>query len=256
MLMTIDAGNSTTVVGLFNGDELIHHWRVSTAPRRPPDELGILLAGMLATVDLRLDEGVRGMVVGSVVPTVTEALRSMAHRYLNVVPIVIEPGVRTGLAIHHDNPRDLGADRIANAVAAVQLFGGPAVVVDFGTAISFDVIDGSGRFIGGAISPGVGTAVDALVERTARLPTIEIDAPAEVVATSTVGALRSGAVFGFAGLVDGIVTRMSQRLGPGVTVVSTGNVATSVLEACTTLDHHDPWLTLKGLRLVWEHHHG
>jgi type III pantothenate kinase len=256
MLMAIDAGNSTTVVGLFDGDELMHHWRMSTVARRTPDELGLLIAGMLGTVGLRLDRSVRGLVVGSVVPPVTEALRSMAARYLEVAPVVIEPGVRTGLAIHHDNPRELGADRIANAVAAQRLFGGPAVVVDFGTAISFDVVDAAGRFIGGAIAPGVGTATDALVERTARLPTIEIDGPAQIVGTSTVAALRSGVVFGFAGLVDGIVQRLVRHLGAGVTTVSTGTVPTSVLEACASLDHHDPWLTLKGLRLVWDHHHG
>lgn len=255
MLMTIDAGNSTTVVGLFEGDALVHHWRAATVVRRTPDELGLLLTGMLSTAQLRLDRAIRGLVIGSVVPPVTEALRVMAGRYLDVDPVVIEPGVRTGLPIHHDNPRDLGADRIANAVAALRLFGGPAIVVDFGTAISFDVVDGAGRFIGGAIAPGVATASDALIERAARLPTIEIDGPADVIETSTVGALRSGIVHGFAGMVDGIVDRMARRLGSGVTAVSTGTVPATVLAACTSLDHHDPWLTLKGLRLVWEHHH-
>lgn len=252
MLMAIDVGNSSIVIGLFDGKELVHHWRASTQVRRTPDECGLLLSGMLASVGLQLPQ-VRGVVVGSVVPWVTEALRAMADRYLDVTPVVIEPGVRTGLSIHHDNPRDLGADRIANAVAALRLFGGPAIVVDFGTAISFDVIDREGRFIGGAIAPGVSTAADALVERTARLPKIEIEGEVELIATSTVGALRSGVVYGFAGLVDGIVQRMSLRLGAGVTAMSTGTAPASLLAACTSLDHHDPWLTLKGLRLVWEH---
>jgi type III pantothenate kinase len=166
--------------------------------------------------------------------------------------VVVEPGVRTGISVRHDNPKDLGADRIANAVAAQALYGGPAIVVDFGTAISFDVLDRDGTFVGGAIAPGVSTYRDALVEHAARLPTVETVPPPSAIGRSTVTALQSGLVFGFAGLVDGIVARIGNELGPGVTTVATGGLAASVLQACTSLDHHDPWLTLKGLRLVWE----
>ncbi len=256
MLLTIDVGNSTTVVGIFDGEELTHHWRMSTVARRTPDELATLLAGMLRLDGLRFGRAVEGLVVGSVVPQATETLRELAARYLEVEPVVVEPGVRTGISVRHDNPRDLGADRIANAVAAQALYGGPAIVVDFGTAISFDVVDRDGGFIGGAIAPGVSTSTDALVEHAARLPTVETVAPPSPIGRSTVTALRSGVVFGFAGLVDGIVTRITEELGPGVTAVATGGVASSVLQACRTLDHHDPWLTLKGLRLVWERNPG
>ena len=252
MLLTVDVGNSTTVVGVFDGDGLTHHWRMSTVARRTPDELATLLAGMLRLDGLRFGRAVEGLVVGSVVPQATETLRELAARYLEVEPIVVEPGVRTGISLRHDNPRDLGADRIANAVAAQALYGGPAIVVDFGTAISFDVVDRDGSFIGGAIAPGVSTSKDALVEHAARLPTVETVAPPSPIGRSTVTALQSGVVFGFAGLVDGIVTRITEELGPGVTAVATGGLASSVLQACRTLDHHDPWLTLKGLRLVWE----
>lgn len=252
MLLAVDVGNSTTVVGVFEDDELTHHWRLSTVAGRTPDELATLMSGMLSLDGLRFAREVEGLVIGSVVPAVTETLRELAARYLDVVPVVVEPGVRTGIAVRHDNPRDLGADRIANAVAAQALYGGPAIVVDFGTAISFDVVDRDGSFVGGAIAPGVSTSKDALVEHAARLPTVETVAPPSPIGRSTVTALQSGVVFGFAGLVDGIVTRIIGELGPGVTAVATGGLAGAVLRSCRTLDHHDPWLTLKGLRLIWE----
>ncbi len=251
MLLALDVGNSTTVVGVFVGDELLDHWRLSTVARRTPDELAILLAGLLDGEHNGFTE-LTGVVIGSVVPAVTEALRAMCARYIDAPPVLVEPGVRTGVPLRHDNPRDLGADRIANAVAAASLYGGPAIVVDFGTAISFDVVDRDGAFVGGAIAPGVGTATDALVERAARLPDVEIATPLSAIGRSTITALQAGAVFGFAGQVDGIVARIDAELGPGVTTVATGGVAPAVLAACERVDHHDPWLTLKGLRLVWE----
>lgn len=252
MLLAVDVGNSTTVVGMFEGEQLRHHWRLSTSVRRTSDESALLLGGVLGLVGLRLDRDVHGVVIGSVVPPVTETLRETCADHGSIEPIVIEPGVRTGIALRHDRPQDLGADRIANAVAVHALYGGPAIVVDFGTAISFDAVDATGAFVGGAIAPGVGTAADALVEQAARLPTVPTIAPPSPVGRSTVTALQSGIVHGFAGLVDGLVSRISLELGPGVTTVATGGSTPAVLDACGTLDHHDPWLTLKGLRLVWE----
>ncbi len=252
MLLAVDVGNSTTVVGVFEGDGLTHHWRLSTVKRRTPDELAMVIAGVLALDGLELGRHVTGMVVGSVVPSATASLREMSARYLDVDPVVVEPGVRTGIALRHENPRDLGADRIANAVAAQALYGGPAIVVDFGTATSFDVVDRDGSFAGGAIAPGISTSAEALVARAARLPTVETVAPPSPIGRTTVTALQSGIVFGFAGQVDGIIDRICQELGPGVTAVATGGLAPAVLAACRNLDHHDPWLTLKGLRLVWE----
>jgi type III pantothenate kinase len=251
MILAIDAGNSTTVLGVFDGDELTEHRRMSTVPRRTSDELGFLLAGMLRDSDVTRQ--LQGIVIGSVVPPVTEALRRTCVERFGIGPVVVEPGVRTGIPLRYENPRDLGADRIANAVAAQALFGGPTIVVDFGTAISFDVVDRDGHFAGGAIAPGVGTATDALVARAARLPDVEIVTPPTPIGRSTVTALQAGIVHGFAGQVDGTVRAISAELGPGVTTVATGSAPDAVLAACTTIDHHDPWLTLKGLRRIWGH---
>lgn len=255
MLLAIDVGNSTTVVGAFVDDDLLHRWRVSTVAHRTPDEMGLLVAGLLGQVGRSLRD-VHGVVIGSVVPPVTETLRDALRGSARLDTVVIEPGVRTGLPMRVDNPRELGADRIANAVAVNALYGGPAVVVDLGTAISVDAIAADGTFLGGAIAPGVATAADALTERAARLPGVEIATPAGPVGRSTVTALQSGLVFGFAGLIDGLVSRLHLELGPGVTTVATGGGAPDVLEACATIDHHDPALTLKGLRLVWARNAG
>jgi type III pantothenate kinase len=252
MLLAADIGNSTTKLGLFRGEELVDHWRLSTESRRSSDEVALQLAGLLDFAGLRFDRDIDGFAIGSVVPAVTEVYREFAERYLPGQALVVEPGVRTGLALRHEHPQDLGADRILNAVAAQALYGGPAIVVDFGTAISFDAIDDRGAFVGGAIAPGVSTATEALVERAARLPRVEIVAPAAALGRSTVTALQSGIVFGAAGQVDRLVVRIGAELGPGVTTVATGLVPAAVLQACETIDHHDPWLTLKGLRLVWE----
>lgn len=254
MLLAVDVGNSSTVLGLFSGEQLQHRWILSTSVSRTIDEHSLAVAGLLDRVGVALDADITGVVIGSVVPTVTERFRAMFLRELPGAhrPVVIEPGVRTGVSIRHDHPQDLGADRIANAVAVSALYGGPAIVVDFGTAISFDAVDAQGAFIGGAIAPGVMTAADALVERAARLPTVEPVAPVSPIGRSTTSALQSGIVYGAAGMVDGLVSRISLELGQGVTTVATGGNAELVLDQCGTIDHHDPALTLKGLRLVWE----
>jgi type III pantothenate kinase len=252
MLLTIDVGNSTIVIGVFDGSELADHWRIATEPHRTPDEIALALDGLLAFAGLDLRRDLTGVAIASVVPPVTEDLRAMAERYLAVPPIVVEPGVRTGIPMKVDNPRDIGADRIVNAVAAAEMYGAPSIVVDFGTATSFDAVDRDGAFVGGAIAPGVRVSADALADHAARLPRVEIVRPDHVVARSTVTALQSGIVYGFAGQVDTLVRRLSAELGPGVTTVATGGMAPSVLDTCETIDVHDPWLTLKGLRLIWE----
>jgi type III pantothenate kinase len=252
VLLAIDVGNSTTVVGTFQGDELRHHWRLSTHAGETADELAVKLAGLLRFAGLDLRDDIDGAIVSSVVPDVTETLRRAARRYLRRPLLVVEPGVRTGLALRVDNPREIGADRIVNALAAYELYGGPAIVVDFGTATSFDVVDAQGQFIGGAIAPGVATSADALVRRAARLPRVETVTPPAAIGRSTVTALQSGIVYGSAGQVDALVSRMAAELGPGVTTVATGGLASAVLEACETIDHHDPWLTLKGLQIIWD----
>ena len=256
MLLAIDVGNSTTVVGLFRGQELMHHWRLSTDLERTSDEFALITQGLLGFAGLSFTHNVHGVVLSSVVPTLTETLREMVSRYFPFAPVVVEPGIKTGIALRYEHPREIGADRIVNAVAAYAIYGGPAVVVDFGTATSFDAINARGEFVGGAIAPGVHISTEALVTKAARLPKVETITPAGAIGRSTTAALQSGIVFGFAGQVDGIVTRIREELGDGVTTVATGGLAPAVLDACTTLEHYDPWLTLKGLRLIWERNTG
>lgn len=251
VLLAVDVGNSHTVIGVFSGDDLLRHWRISTEAARTSDEWALLLRGLLDLEGVGLG-GVDGMALSSVVPRVTEALRDMIDRYLEARPIVVEPGVRTGIPLRYENPREIGADRIANAVAAEAVYGGPAIVVDFGTSTNFDAVSRAGEFVGGVIAPGVDASTEALVARAARLPKVEMAMPARAVGRSTAAALQSGVVFGFAGQVDAIVGRMREELGSDATTVATGGLATAVLEACTSIDHHDRWLTLTGLRLIWE----
>jgi type III pantothenate kinase len=251
VLLAIDVGNSNTVVGVFDGDDLVEHWRLSTDVERTPDELVLSLAGFLGFAGLDLRREIDGLVAGSVVPPVTEVVREMANRYLDFAPVIVEPGVRTGISIRHDHPQDIGADRIVNAVAAHARFDGAAIVVDFGTATSFDAVSADGAFVGGAIAPGVHIAAEALVQRAARLPKVETVAPPSPIGRSTVTALQSGIVYGFAGQVDGIVRRIAAELGGDVTTIATGGCAPAVLSACETIDSYDPWLTLDGLRIIW-----
>lgn len=252
MLLAVDVGNSQTVLGVFSGTELTEHWRISTDAGRTTDELALIFQGLLAFADLSFGRNVHGVVISSVVPTVTETLRDMTTRYFLFDPVVVEPGTRSGISVRTDNPKEVGADRIVNAVAAQELYGAPCIVVDFGTATSFDVVSRDGEFVGGAIAPGIGTSIEALVSRAARLPKIEVATPPSVIGSSTITAMQSGIVYGFAGQVDAIVRRIRDELGPGVTTVATGGLAPAVLDACTTIDHHDQWLTLKGLRTIWE----
>jgi type III pantothenate kinase len=256
MLLAVDVGNSNTVVGLFQGEDLRQHWRISTEAERTPDELALVFQGLLGFASLRFTHNVHGVVIASVVPAVTEALREMCGRYFPFPPVVVEPGTRTGIALRYENPREIGADRIANAVAAEALLGGPAIVVDFGTSTNFDAVSSAGEFVGGAIAPGVHTSTEALVQRAARLPKVETAEPPSAIGRTTTGALQSGIVYGFAGQVDGVVHRIAEELSPddpdAVRVIATGGLAPAVLAACTTIESYDPWLTLKGLQLIWE----
>lgn len=252
MLLAVDVGNSQTVIGVFNGDQLTNHWRISTEPDRTPDELALIFGGLMAFVDLSFSRNVHGLIVSSVVPVVTEMLRVMTHKYFYFPPLIIGPDIQTGMAMDVDNPREVGADRVVNALAAYETYGGPGIVVDFGTATSFDVYSAEGAFLGGAIAPGVATSVRALSLRGAQLPRIELAAPQSPVGRSTIEAMRVGAVYGFAGQVDRIVEEICAELGGQPVVVATGGLAPSILDACRTVSEHDPWLTLKGLRLIWE----
>lgn len=255
MLLAIDIGNTQTVLGLFDGEEVDHTWRIATYDTRTADELAVVIASLLAQHP-RGDVVVTGVALLSTVPAALHEMRQMCERYFHDVPtVVVEPGVRTGVPVLTDNPKEVGSDRIVNALAAAQLYGGPAIVVDFGTATTFDAVSAKGEYLGGAIAPGIEISVEALGAKGAQLRKVELARPRSVVGRNTVEALQSGIVFGFAGQVDGIVERMAGELAEDptdVTVVATGGLAPLVLGESRTLHQHDPWLTLRGLRLVHE----
>jgi len=259
MLLTIDVGNTHTVLGLFDGEEIVEHWRISTDARRTADELAVLLQGLMGMHPLlgeELGEGIDGISICSTVPSVLHELREVTRRYYGGVPsVLVEPGVRTGVPILADNPKEVGADRIINALAAVHLFGGPCIVVDFGTATTFDAVSARGEYLGGAIAPGIEISVEALGLRGAQLRKIELARPRSIVGRNTVEAMQSGILYGFAGQVDGIGERMARELADDpddVTVIATGGLAPLVLGEASIIDEHEPWLTLIGLRLVYE----
>jgi type III pantothenate kinase len=256
-LLAADIGNSHTVLGLLDGDRVVAHWRVGTEERRTSDEWAVLVRGLLADLPSGQDHGaVTGVSVCATVPAVLHEWRDMLARHFADVPVVVvEPGVRTGVPVVMDNPREVGADRIINAVAAARLYGGPAIVVDFGTATTFDVLSAAGQYVGGAISPGVEISLEALGRRGAQLRKVELQRPRHVIAKNTVEALQSGMVFGVAAQVEGLVARMVEELGEdpaGVHVIATGHLAPLLLEECGCFTDHAPWLTLQGLRLVFE----
>jgi type III pantothenate kinase len=257
LLLAVNVGNTNTVLGVFRGDELQWQWRMSTQAERTADELAVLLGGLLDQADLSFTSQITGVVISSVVPTSTTALREMVNRYFNFPPVVVEPGTRTGIQIATDNPREVGADRIVNALAAFHRYGGPCIVIDFGTATTYDVVSDKGEFLGGAIAPGVQTSNASLSRRTARLPQVELHAPRTAIGRNTVEAIQSALIFGTAAEADGMIERMRKELGGQVTkVVATGGLASLVVPHCQLIDEHDPWLTLEGLRLVFDKNAG
>ena len=255
MLLVIDAGNTQTVVGLYDsGDrshQLLDHWRMSTNAERTSDELLLLLRQLLETRDLDIRTDIQGVAVSSGVPTITFELRRMCERYLDIEPVVLGTGVRTGMPVLYDNPREVGADRIANAVGAYDLFGGPTIVVDFGTATTFDVISDKGEYLGGAIVPGIEISMDALFGRAAALRRVELVEPRSVIGKTTVESIQSGAVYGYSSLVDGMCDRIEEIIGEA-TIVATGGLAGLIAPVTSSIEHEEPWLTLHGLRLIWE----
>jgi type III pantothenate kinase len=248
MLLAADVGNTETVLGVFDGAELVHTWRLSTQPDRSADELALVFSGLLEHRGLTFDK-LTGLCVASVVPDVTQQLRELAARYLPFDPLIVGPGTKTGVSVLADNPREVGADRIVNTLAAFDRYGGPSIVVDFGTGTNFDIVSAKGEFLGGVIAPGLQISAATLVQRAARLTHVELEAPPSVIGRNSVEAIQSGLVFGTAGEVDGIVERVRSELGPATTI-ATGGLAPVVIPHCRTIDHHEPFLTLEGLRLV------
>jgi len=261
MLLAIDVGNTNTVLGIFDGEEVIEHWRIATVPDRTADEIAVVLRGLLAQSEAIKEpadgDSITGIALCSTVPSVLHEMREMCRRYFRAIPaVIVEPGVRTGVPIRMDNPKEVGSDRIMNSLAAVHLFGGPAIVVDFGTSTNFDAVSARGEFVGGALAPGIEISVDALSRRAAQLLKVELTRPPRVVGKNTVEALQSGIVYGFAGQVEGIARRMARELAPAdpesVTIIATGGLAPLVINEVSIIDAHEPWLTLIGLRLVFE----
>lgn len=251
MLLVVDVGNTNTALGVFEGKELRAQWRLSTNRSQTADEYGILIRSLFASDGFQTRQ-IDGMMVACVVPPLNSVLDEMATKYFHLEAVFLVPGIRTGMAIHYDNPQEVGADRIADAVAAFEKYGGPCIVVDFGTAITFDAISEKGEYLGGVIAPGIGISSEALFRQAARLPRVEIREPERLIGTNTVGSMQSGLFYGAVGLVDGILDRLCAVLGEKTKVVATGGQAPLVATASKYKPPVDPSLTLEGLRIIYE----
>ncbi len=251
MLLALDVGNTNTVIGVFDGQALLTHWRLSTRQEGTRDEYAMLLKGLFDFAGLAF-QGVSAVILSSVVPPLQGPLEEMARQYFGVEPMVVGPGIKTGMPILYESPRDVGADRIVNAVAAFEAYAGPCIVVDFGTATTFDAISARGEYLGGVICPGIRISSEALFQHAAKLPRVDIARPKAIIGRNTVGSMQAGLFYGYLSLVEGVVARMRAELGDKAAVVATGGLAQLLLTESSAVDHVDPLLTLTGLRILFE----
>ncbi|ANF95128.1 type III pantothenate kinase [Paenibacillus bovis] len=255
MVLVIDIGNTNIAFGVYRGEKLLHHFRISTNRQATPDEYGVTIHQLFQMSGVAIAD-IKGIIISSVVPPIMHTLEEMCEKYLHHTPMIIGPGIRTGLNLRYENPREVGADRIVNAVAAISLYGSPVIVVDFGTATTFDCIDEQGNYLGGAIVPGIGISTEALYQRASKLPNIELEKPRKVIGRNTVHAMQSGIIFGYAGQVDGIVKRIRAEMGVTARVIATGGLAELISSETETVTEVNPMLTLEGLRLIYERNLG
>lgn len=251
MLLTIDIGNTNLTLGLYNCEKLGTHWRLATDHERMPDEYGLQILGMLEHSGCPTSE-LSGIILASVVPPLTTRISQACKSYLNLDPMVVDHNTKTGIEILYDDPAAVGADRIVDAVAVKELYGGPACIVDFGTATTFDAVSKEGKYLGGAIAPGIGISADALFSRTAKLPRVNFQTPPSAIGRNTVHAIQSGLMFGYTSLVEGMVNRFRMELGEEMKVIATGGLAEIVAKETDSIQIIAPWLTLDGLRMIWE----
>jgi type III pantothenate kinase len=255
MLLVIDVGNTNIVLGIFEGDKLIQHWRLSTKKGQTVDECGIMVRNLFSLNGLNHSD-VKDIVISSVVPPIMPTLEEMTRQYFNLQPLIVGPGVKTGMPILYENPREIGADRIVNGVAGFHRYGGPLIIVDLGTAITFCVISAKGEYLGGAITNGIVIGMDALFQRTAKLPRIDLVKPKKVIGRNTVDSMRSGLFYGYVGQIDGIVRRIKAELGTDAIVVATGGKAELFAAESETINKVDAMLTLEGLKIIYEMNRG
>jgi len=249
MILTMDIGNTNTVLGLYKGDELKTHWRISTDRNKTPDEYGMLFKNLFESADIKND-AVNSIIISSVVPPILRILKKTAYRYFNIKPLVIGPGVKTSMNIKTDNPKEVGADRIVNAVAADHLYDGPLIIVDFGTATTFCAISAKGEYLGGSIAPGIGISAEALFNQSAKLPRIELIEPGHAIGKNTIDGMKSGIVYGFVGQVEYLVKKLKEELSQDAVVIATGGLVSLIAAETDSIDYVEPFLTLKGLKYI------
>jgi type III pantothenate kinase len=251
MLLVIDLGNTNLTIGLFQGGSLLNHWRLATERDRMPDEYGLQLLGLLVNAGKSVED-LDGICLASVVPQLTGRILQACREYLKKDPLVVDAGVKTGIRIRYEDPRTVGADRVADAVAVMHQYGGPACIIDFGTATTFNALTASGDYLGGAITAGINLAAEALFTHAAKLPQIDLQRPPSVIGRNTTHAMQSGLIFGYVAMVEGMVERFRKEMGEGMKVIATGGLAGLVVEETQVIQVHAPWLTLDGLRIIWE----